>query len=93
MTIHTNTQHHIMAVGTSNDASLMRHDLPDDHPLTKYSTTRLLCYCYTADGSFWPFVPDTVIDTIERQDQQLTDTQLALVEIYEAMLTGGANNG
>ena len=64
MNIYTDPTHRIIAVGASNDPTLIRHILPEGHPMTDWTIARILCYC--CDGaSFWPAVSTELIPVVE----------------------------
>lgn len=92
MKVYTDSEGRILAVGTTDDVSLIEHTIADDeqNPFIGWSDAKVMCYRVTVDDDghvtmMTPYVPSNLIDKIS---QMQTDIDL-LAEQNSASIGGG----
>ena len=100
MVIYVNESGEIKDVSTTNDQNLIPLEILDDdeNPFTNWSVAKICCHKVKVNNGhvvmLTPYVDSRIIDHIDQlansikiNSSDIVDNQLALVDIYESLLT------
>lgn len=91
MKVYTDSEGRILAVGTTDDVSLIEHTIADDeqNPFIGWSDAKIMCYRVTVDNDghvtmMTPYVPSNLIDKISQMQTDIRNNGTTTASEWKA---------